>query len=90
MRAAVQSQRIFSQLIQTFVGSDKRILAYLLVYFISEGAFASDGSDDAARSLYGAVRTLFDAKSSACDGALPFNATHPNDRETLPFEKRAE
>jgi hypothetical protein len=61
-----------------------------LLRFTGVAASAPDGSDGAS-NLFDFVRTLFDARTSACvDAHTSFSAAHPNDRETFPVEKRAE
>jgi hypothetical protein len=65
------------------------VIADLLVDFTSVAALAPDSSD-AAISLFDLLRALCDANTLACgDAFTSFSAAHPNDRETLPVEKRA-
>jgi hypothetical protein len=77
-------------------GADERnqkrlngIVADLLVDYYRVAASAPSGSD-ATSSLFGFVRALCDAKTSACgDAYISFIAAQPNNRETLPVEKLA-
>jgi hypothetical protein len=81
---------------QAFEGADERtqmklngILADLLVDFTSLAALASDGPD-AANSHFDLLQAICDARTLGCfEAYTPFSVAHPNNRGTVPVEKRA-